>query len=129
MTVDPTNLRTRCTCVANFSVLEDSLHYAHTALLNTVAAGTFHCHLEHYHVDQSRPATPSVVSSRCIEISKKIRVFVSFNSSQGIAILLHEFPVQAKFLTSRHVRTYIVIFYISNTLRKLMVRAYGLLFR
>jgi len=29
----------------------------------------------------------------------------------------------AKFLTSRHVRMYTVIFYISHTLRKLMIRA------
>ena len=39
---------------------------------------------------------------------------------------IHNFGCQAKFLTSRHVRRHTVIFYISNTLRKLMVRAYGL---
>ena len=31
---------------------------------------------------------------------------------------------QAKFLTSHHVRMHIAIFYISNTLRKLMIRAW-----
>jgi len=34
-----------------------------------------------------------------------------------------------KFLTSTHMRMHRVIFYISNTLRKLMIRAYGLVFR
>ena len=33
---------------------------------------------------------------------------------------------QAKFLTSRHVRMHKVVFHISNTLRKLMIRAQGL---
>ena len=36
---------------------------------------------------------------------------------------------QAKFLTSRHVRMHRVIFYTSNTHRKLMIRAQGLVFR
>jgi len=36
---------------------------------------------------------------------------------------------QAKFLTSRHARVHRVIFYTSNTLRKLMIRAQGLVFR
>jgi len=35
---------------------------------------------------------------------------------------------QAKFLTSRHVRTHRATFYISNTLRKLMIMAWGLVF-
>jgi len=44
--------------------------------------------------------------------SNRIRLFVST-----------WFRCQAKFLTSRHVRMHRVIFYISNTLRKLMIRA------
>jgi len=40
-----------------------------------------------------------------------------------------ESQCQAKFLTSRHVHVHRVLFYMSNTLRKLMIRAYGLVFR
>jgi len=36
---------------------------------------------------------------------------------------------KAKFLTSRHVRVFRVIFYVSNTLRKLMIRASDLVLR
>jgi len=45
--------------------------------------------------------------------------------------LLHSLYIrcQAKFLTSRHVRMHRVVFYISKTLRKLMIRALGLVFR
>jgi len=48
----------------------------------------------------------------------------------GVGILSKNLTrCQAEFLTSRHVRMHRVIFYISNTLRKLIVRAQGLVFR
>jgi len=41
---------------------------------------------------------------------------------------LAEVRYQAKFLTSGYVRMQKVVFYISNMLRKLMIRAQGLMF-
>ena len=41
----------------------------------------------------------------------------------GLWFLKGETRYQAKFLTSRHVRMHKVIFYISNTLRKLVIMA------
>jgi len=79
------------------------------------------------------------LAEECLRIKKHTPVFCN-KTALTLAFMVHCVLVfdrcvheksrrQAKFLTSRHVRMHRVIFYISNTLRKLMVKAQGLVFR
>jgi len=54
---------------------------------------------------------------------------INNNSTMGTGVQRNFWLWLAKFLTSRHVCMHKLIFYVSNTLRKLMIRAYGLVFK
>jgi len=76
--------------------------------------------------------TKSIVQTRtfCTTLVNKSRQNWPFWNSVGgwITGVKRNFWL-AKFLISRHMRMHRVTFYISNTLRKLMIRASGLVFR
>ena len=60
---------------------------------------------------------------KCVHVPFEIvRAFPVFHTGTRPKPNLHCIRCQAKFLTPRHVRTHRVIFFISNTLRKLMIR-------
>jgi len=90
-----------------------------TSVFSIIHMKTFQVSLSNF--GQKSFAPPKVCLSLHLVVSRPI--FASLSLKGSGLVSASKDTCQAKFLTTRPVRMHRVIFYISNTLRKVMIRA------